>query len=304
VTPVANVTSEVPTRPLVACRGNPLFSEGDSPRSIMHIEAAAGWTSLGLRELWEYRELLCFLTWRDVKVRYKQTALGVAWAFLQPFITMLLFSIFFGRLAKIPSDGVPYALFSYTALVPWMFFANGLTQASNSLVGNGRLITKVFFPRLTIPIAAVMAALVDFLLTFATLLGMAVYYGVTPTVYRLLYVPAFLALAVVTALGVGFWFSALNVQYRDVQYALPFVAQCWMLATPIAYPSRLVPEPWRTVYAINPMVGVVEGFRWALLQTGPSPGPMLIVSTVAAACVLISGAFYFRRMEKSFADVI
>jgi lipopolysaccharide transport system permease protein len=276
----------------------------ESDAELTCIQPTRGWASLGFRELWEYRELLYFLTWRDVKVRYKQTALGVAWAFLQPFVTMLLFSVFFGRLAKVPSEGVPYALFSYTALVPWMLFANGMTQASNSLLGNTRLITKVFFPRLAVPTASVMAAVVDFLIMFATLLGMTLYYGVKVRAGGLLLVIVFLAVAVITALGVGYWLSALNVKYRDVQYALPFLAQCWMFATPIAYPSSLLPAQWRALYALNPLVGVVEGFRWAVLGVGSAPGVMFLVSGIAAVAVFISGTIYFRKTERGFADII
>jgi lipopolysaccharide transport system permease protein len=285
-------------------RGEVIISEIAHSRRTTRIRPSNGWAALGIRELWEYRELLYFFIWRDIKVRYKQTALGIAWAFIQPLVTMLLFSIFFGRLARVPSDGIPYALFSYTALVPWMLFANGLTQASNSLLANTRLITKVFFPRLTIPIAAVLAAVVDFFLNSFTLLGMAIYFRATPTLAGLLCAPIFVAIALLTALGVGFWFSALNVRYRDVQYALPFAAQCWMFATPIAYPSSLLPTHWKAIYAINPMAGVVEGFRWALLGTGPAPGAILFISTAAAIVVFVTGALYFRRMEKSFADII
>lgn len=271
------------------------------PPVVFEITPSKGWISLRLKELWAYRELLYFLTWRDVKVRYKQTALGAAWALIQPLATMVIFSLFFGRLAKVPSDGVPYPLFSLTGLVPWMFFSNGLSQSSNSLVGNSRLITKVYFPRLIIPMATVMAGVVDFAISFVLLLGMMVYYRVSPS-WHMAYVPLFALLAFVTSLGVGLWFSAWNVQFRDVQYVIPFVAQFWMYATPIAYPSSLLKEPWRTVYGLNPMVGVVEGFRWTVLGTTTRPGPMLIASVVAAFALLISGAFYFRRMEKTFAD--
>jgi lipopolysaccharide transport system permease protein len=273
-------------------------------KPVTRIRPASGWTSLRLEELWEYRELLGFLTWRDVKVRYKQTALGVAWAFLQPLTTMVLFSIFFGRLAKVPSDGIPYALFSYAALVPWIFFANGLTQASSSVLANTRLITKVFFPRMVIPIAAVLAGTVDLVIMFGSLLGLEAYFGFRPAAIGLVFLPILIAVALATALGAGFWFSALNVKYRDVQYALPFLMQCWMFATPIAYPSSLLPEPWRTVYALNPMVGVIEGFRWALLSRGPAPFVILLISTGVSAALLISGAFYFRRVERGFADII
>jgi lipopolysaccharide transport system permease protein len=270
---------------------------------VLRIEPSKGWVSLMLHELWEYRELLYFLTWRDIKVRYKQTALGAAWAIIQPLFTMLVFSLFFGRLAKVPSDGIPYPIFAFTALVPWTFFVNGLAQSSNSLVGSSNLITKVYFPRLTIPISAVLSGVVDFAIAFLVLLGMMAWYRVMPSL-NMLWLPLFLLLAFVTALGVGLWLSALNVQYRDVRYILPFVTQFWMFATPIAYPSTLLTEPWRTVYGLNPMVGVVEGFRWALLGAGTAPGPMILVSSVASLLILIGGALYFRRMEKTFADVV
>lgn len=266
------------------------------------IQPSHGWVSLGLRELWDYRELLYFLIWRDVKVRYKQTALGVAWAIIQPLFTMLIFSLFFGRLAKVPSDGVPYPLFSYTALVPWSFFAHGLAMASNSLVGSANLLKKVYFPRLTIPIAAVLSGAVDFLLAFALLLLLLAKYDRFPTL-NVLWLPLFLLLALITSVGVALWLSALNVQYRDVAYVVPFLIQLWLFATPIAYPSSLLPEQWRSVYALNPMVGVVEGFRWALLGTDTAPGLMAGVSFVASLTILVSGAFFFRRMEKTFADV-
>ncbi len=222
---------------------------------------------------------------------------------LQPLLTMLVFALFFGRLAKVPSDGVPYSLFAYTALVPWTFFATGLTMASNSLVGSANLITKVYFPRLTIPLATVLAGLVDFALAFPVLFGLMWWYGVTPTV-QVVWLPFFAALAFITALGVGLWLSALNVEFRDVRHVVPFLTQLWMFATPIAYPSSLLPEKWRVVYALNPMVGVVEGFRWALLGTATRPGPMVLVSALAAVALLIGGAFFFRRMERTFADVV
>jgi lipopolysaccharide transport system permease protein len=270
---------------------------------VIRIEPSTGWVSLKLRELWEYRELLYFLTWRDVKVRYKQTVLGAAWAIIQPFFTMVVFSVFFGRLAKVPSDGIPYPIFSYTGLVPWTFFAHGLNQASNSLVHHSGLIKKVYFPRLAMPIARLLAGTVDFVLAFIVLLGMMLYFGIVPTV-NVLWLPSFLLLALVTALGVALWLSAMNVQFRDVGYTVPFITQFWMYATPIAYPSSLLSEPWRTLYGINPMAGVVEGFRWALLGTDTAPGPIVIVSSLAALALLVSGAFYFRRMEKTFADVV
>ena len=268
---------------------------------VVVIEPSRGWIGLRLRELWKYRELLYFLAWREVKVRYKQTAIGVLWALIQPLFTMLVFSVFFGNLAKMPSDGIPYPIFSMTALVPWNFFANGLSQSSNSLVSSANLITKVYFPRLVIPISAILSGVIDFLIAFALLLGMMFYYQVLPTM-AIFWLPGFLLLALVTALGVGLWLSALNVEYRDVRYTLPFLTQFWMFATPIAYPSSLLAEPWRTMYGLNPMVGVVEGFRWALLGNGNAPGAMFAVSTFAALVVLVTGAFYFRRMEKTFAD--
>lgn len=275
---------------------------GSAP-PITVIEPSRGWVSLKLGELWAYRELLGFLIWRDVKVRYKQTVLGAAWAIIQPFFTMVVFSLFFGNLAGVPSDGLPYPIFSYAALVPWGFFAGGLGNASNSLVGSANLITKVYFPRLVVPIATVLGGVVDFLLAFVVLLGMMLYFRIVPTM-NVIWLPAFLLLALITALGVGLWLSAMNVQFRDVRYIIPFLTQLWLFATPIAYPSSLIPAPWRPLYGLNPMVGVVEGFRWALLGVESAPGPMIAVSTLAALTLLVSGAFYFRRMEKTFADVV
>jgi lipopolysaccharide transport system permease protein len=269
---------------------------------VLRIKPSTGWVSLKLRELWEYRELLYFLIWRDVKVRYKQTVLGAAWAIIQPFSTMVVFSLFFGKLAKIPSDGIPYPIFSYTALVPWTFFANGLGKASTSLVGSSSLIKKVYFPRLCIPIASVLSGIVDFILAFTVLIGMMFYYGLAPTT-NVIWLPFLMVLSFSTSLGVSLWLSAMNVQFRDVQYIIPFLTQFWLFATPVAYPSSLLSEPWRTLYGINPMVGVVEGFRWALLGTRTAPGPIIIVSSLVALLLLVSGALYFRRMEKTFADV-
>jgi len=266
------------------------------------IRPSRGWVALNLRDLWLYRELLYFLTWRDIKVRYKQTVLGAAWAILQPFFTMVVFSIFFGRLAQVPSDGIPYPIFAYCALVPWSYFAGALDRAGNSLVGSANLITKVYFPRLAIPISAVLAGLLDFGIAFVVLLGMMFYYGTAPTA-AVLTLPLFLLLAIATALAVGLWLSALNVQYRDVRYTIPFLTQLWLFATPIAYSSSLVPEQWRALYGLNPMAGVVEGFRWALLGKEP-PGPLLAVSVIVVLLLLIGGLYYFRRMEKTFADVV
>lgn len=270
---------------------------------VTYIRPAQGWVSLKLDELWEYRELLYFLCWRDIKVRYKQTALGAAWAIIQPFFTMVVFSLFFGRLAQIPSDGIPYPLFAYAALVPWSFFAHSLSSSSNSLVDSANLLRKVYFPRLAIPLATVLSGVIDFAIAFVVLLGMMLLYGRTPTANSL-WLPLLLLLALTTALGVGLWLSALNVQYRDVRYTIPFLTQFWLFATPIAYPSSLLSEPWRTLYGINPMVGVVEGFRWALLGTATAPGPIIVVSALAAVGMLVSGAYYFRQMEKHFADVV
>ena len=267
------------------------------------IEPVEGWTALGLRELWSYRELIGFLVWRDVKVRYKQTALGAAWALIQPALTMVVFTLFFGRLAKVPSDGVPYPIFSFAALVPWSLFAFGLTQATNSLVGNQQLVTKVFFPRLAIPLGAVLSGLVDFALALLTLAAMLLWYHIPPTSH-IVWLPLFSALCVITSLGAGIWLAALNVQYRDIRYVLPFLTQLWLFLTPIAYPSSLLREPWRTVYGLNPMSGVVEGFRWALVGTNTPPGAMTLVSTVAAVVMLCAGACYFRRMERTFADIV
>jgi lipopolysaccharide transport system permease protein len=271
--------------------------------TVLRVAPSRGWVSLKLGELWAYRELLYFLVWRDIKVRYKQTALGAAWAVIQPFFTMVVFSLFFGRLGKMPSDNVPYPIFAYAALVPWTFFANGLTESSNSLVGSANLIRKVYFPRLAVPVAAVLAGLVDFAVAFAVLVGMMLYYGVAPTA-NIIWLPLFLLLALAAALGTGLWLSALNVQFRDVRYVVPFITQFWLFATPIAYPSSLLPEPWRTLYGLNPMAGVVEGFRWTLLGTNTKPGAMVALSALVALLLVAGGAFYFRRMEKTFADVV
>lgn len=270
---------------------------------VIQIRPSRGWMSLDLRELWNFRELLYFLTWRDIKVRYKQTVLGSSWAIIQPFMMMVVFSLVFGRLANIPSDGLPYPIFAFSALVPWAFFATGLSQASNSLVASAQMLKKVYFPRLAIPIGCVIAGTVDFILAFLVLLGMMLFYGIVPTA-NIVWLPFFLLLAFITALGVGLWFSAMNVLFRDVRFTIPFVTQLWLFSTPIAYPSSLLSEPWRTLYGINPMVGVVEGFRWALLGTDTAPGMMVGVSSLVAVLLLTGGLFYFRRMEKSFADVV
>lgn len=273
------------------------------PIPVVRIEPTQGWVSLKLRELWDFREMAFFLVWRDVKVRYKQTVLGAAWAIIQPLFTMLVFSIFFGKLAKMPSDGIPYPIFSYAGLVPWNFFAQALGHSSDSLLSSANLIRKVYFPRLVIPVAAVCGGVVDFCISFSVLLIMMVIYGV-PVTLRLLWLPPLLLLALVTALGVGLWLSALNIQFRDVRYTVPFITQFWMYATPVVYPSSLLSEPWRTVYGFNPMVGVIEGFRWALLGTNTAPKAMILVSAAASVLILIGGAHYFRRLEKRFADLV
>jgi lipopolysaccharide transport system permease protein len=267
------------------------------------IRPASNWSSIGLKELWEYRELLYFLVWRDVKVRYKQTALGAAWAIIQPVMMMVVFSLFFGYLAKVQSDGIPYPIFTFCALLPWQLFAHALTESSNSLVANERLITKVYFPRLVVPIAAVLGGMVDFAIAFVILLVMMFYYGIVPTP-AIVTLPAFILLAIMTALGVGLWLSALNVQYRDVRYTIGFLIQFWLFATPVAYSSSLVPEKWRPLYGLNPMAGVVEGFRWALLGKSEPPGALLGVSVAVVVLILLGGLYYFRRMEQEFADVV
>ncbi len=267
------------------------------------IVPSKGWMPVKFSELVEYRDLFYFFTWRDLKVRYKQTILGIFWAILQPLITMVIFSLFFGRLANVPSDGLPYPIFSYTALVPWTFFANGVTQASNSLVQNANMIKKIYFPRLIMPVSAVLGGLLDFALAFLVLLGMMVFYRIYPTA-NVIWLPVFLLLAIITTIGVSMWLSALNVLFRDIRYIVPFLMQVWLFLTPIAYPSSLIPEKLQPLYGLNPMAGVVEGFRWALLGTDSFPGPMLLVSFMVAVFFLISGVYYFRRMEKSFADII
>jgi len=288
---------------------NNITSTAQSQEEVIILKPTHGWSALNLGDLWHYRELIYFLIWRDIKVRYKQTALGAAWAIIQPFFTMVVFTIFFGKLAKVPSDNVPYPIFSYTALLPWGLFAKSLSDAGRSMVANRSMITKVYFPRLVIPIASVLSGLVDFAIAFIVLIGMMIYYSFTGQFqfefsWALLTLPFFLLLALITALGVGLWLSALNVIYRDINYILPFLTQFWLFITPIAYPSSMIPEKWQMVYALNPMAGVVEGFRWALLGVDTAPGLMLAVSTTIAMLLLVSGLFYFRRMERTFADMV
>lgn len=267
------------------------------------IRPTRGWRALNLGDLWHYRELIFFLTWRDIKVRYKQTVLGIAWAVIQPVFTMLVFSVFFGRLAGMPSEGLPYPIFAYCALLPWQLFAYALTESSNSLVANQNLITKVYFPRLIIPMSAVLAGLVDFMIAFAVLVGMMAYYRIVPT-QAALFLPLLVLFTVSLAMGVGLWLSSLNVRYRDVRYAIPFLTQVWLFSTPIAYPSAIIPEQWRALYGINPMSGIVEAFRWALLGTGKVPVALLAVSILMTVAILMSGLYYFRRMECTFADTV
>jgi len=277
------------------------LSFSHAPSAIVRIEPPSGWFDLRLGEVWAYRELLYFFVWRDVKVRYKQTAIGVSWVVLQPLLTMGIFTLFFGRLAKLPSDGLPYPVFYFTALVPWTYFATALQSCTNVVVDNQRVITKVFFPRLVLPISAVVAGLVDFAIGFVVICIVVGVYGIRPGLAAL-WLPALLLLAVLTALGAGLWMSALNALYRDVRYIVPFMIQFWMFASPVAYPSSLVPERWRWLFGLNPMAGVIDGFRWSLTGHGEPPGPLLLASAGAVALVLIGGLFFFQRMESSIAD--
>ena len=261
-----------------------------------------GWVPINLGDLWKYRELLYFLTWRDIKVRYKQTALGFAWAIIQPFMMMIVFTLFFGTLAKVPSEGIPYPLFNYAALLPWTLFAEGIHRSSMSMVQDANLVRKIYFPRLIMPLSGILSPLVDFAIAFTILIGMMFFYGYAPTV-NVLWLPAFIILALLAALGVGLWLSAINVKYRDVRYVIPFLIQLWLFASPVVYSSSLLPERFQIIYGINPMAGVIEGFRWTLLGT-ESPGSLIAISVIVVIVILISGAFYFRRSEKIFADVV
>jgi len=274
------------------------------PRTII-LRPSRGFSFLDFRELWIYRELVYFLTWRSLKVRYKQTILGAVWAVLEPFLTMVVFTIFFGNLAKVGSDNIPYPIWSYAGLLPWGLFSKALSDASRSLVANSHMITKIYFPRIILPLSSILAGLVDFAIAFVVLIGMMLFYKQFPTsaVWTL---PLFLLLAMITALGVALWLSALNVKYRDVGYILPFLTQFWLFITPVVYPSSQIPEQWRLIYGLNPMTGVVEGFRWALLGINPQPTffPMLAVSAAMAIVVLFTGILYFRRMERGFADMV
>jgi lipopolysaccharide transport system permease protein len=277
-------------------------SEKGVPQTIV-IEAKRGWVPLNLRELLSYRDLLFFLAWRDITIRYKQTILGASWAIIQPFSQMVVFSIFFGLLIHVPSDGVPYPVFSYVALLPWQYFSTALSQSADSLVNNQGLISKIYFPRLIIPLASVLPALLDFVLAFSIMILLFVIYHVTPT-WNVIWLPVFLLIAMITALAVGLWISALNVMYRDFRYVVPFVIQLWFYTSPVAYSSSVVPEQWRALYSLNPLVGIIEGFRWALLGTGNFSFLQLTISTSVTLVVLISGAYFLRRMERTFADVV
>ena len=290
------VTSEAPTA------GAPPAGYLLPDEPVVRIRPSRSWVAIHVRELWAYRELLYFLTWRDVKVRYKQAALGAAWAIIQPVMTMLIFTLFFGKLVKVPSDGIPYPIFAYAALLPWTFFANAITNSGNSLVGSASLITKVYFPRLIVPAAAVCAGLVDFAIAFVVFVGLFIYYGFAVT-WEIVLFPVLVLLTAILALGVGLWMSALNVKYRDVRYALPFLVQLWMFASPVIYPSSLMPERWRWVLVINPLTGIIEGYRAALLGR-PFMWGALAYSAVASIVALIYAAYFFRHMEREFADIV
>jgi lipopolysaccharide transport system permease protein len=301
---VLDAETKVAERVETLYRDLPLVGEsrGDSEEiPWFEIRPTAGWVSLDWRELWAYRELIYFLAWREIKVRYKQTAIGVAWAVLQPLAMMLVFTIFFGRLASMPSEGIPYPLFAFAALLPWQLFSRTITEATNSLVADQRLITRVYFPRIIIPLATTISGIVDFAISAGLLVALMLFYGVVPGM-EIVWLPAFILLMLIAALGVGLWLSALNVEYRDVRYVLPFLNQFWLFVTPVVYPSSLVPERWQLLYGLNPMVGVVEGFRWALLGVGQGPSLMLAVSTVISFALFVSGIVWFQRREQTFVD--
>jgi lipopolysaccharide transport system permease protein len=274
----------------------------NTAESVIKIRAERGWAPLNLKDLWNYRELLYFLTWRQIKVRYKQTALGFLWAIIQPFTMMVVFSIFFGNLLNAPSDGIPYPLFSFAGLLPWNLFAQGLSLSSNSLVADSNLIKKVYFPRLVMPLSGILPPLVDFLFAFLVLIAMMIYYSQGISI-RILALPAFIILPMLTATGVGLWLSALNAKYRDIQYTVPFLIQLWLFASPVAYASSILPQGYQVLYGINPMSGVIEGFRWALLGTEP-PGYLLLVSAAIVIIILVTGFYFYKRSEKSFVDVL
>lgn len=270
---------------------------------ITIIQAKKGWVPIDFKELWRYRELLYFLTWRDILIRYKQTALGIAWAVIQPVLTMVIFSLVFGRFGKLPTGGVPYPIFSFVALLPWNLFASALTKATNSVVSSSNLVKKIYFPRLLIPISSTLSPLVDFLISLMVLVAMMLYYRV-PLAWPILLLPVLIIMALVIALGVGLWFATLNVKYRDIGHAIPFFIQAWMFASPVAYSINLIPERWQTLYALNPMVGVINGFRWVLLGHGEIPANTMLVSSLVGLLILVTGMFYYQRMERKFADVV
>lgn len=267
------------------------------------IEPPQRWQVLALRELWKYRELLYFLAWRDIMVRYKQTAIGAAWAILQPLLTMVVFSIIFGGLMGVPSDGIPYPVFSYAALLPWTFFAAAITRSGNSLVADANLISKVYFPRLIVPLSATLSLLLDFAIAFLILLALMTFYGLVPGI-SILTLPLFVLLALATALACGLWLSALNIKYRDVAYLIPFLVQFWLFLTPVVYPSSIIPERWRLIYGLNPMTGVIEGFRWALFGQNMLPWNLLLVSVLVVLALLVGGLIYFQSVEHEFADIV
>jgi lipopolysaccharide transport system permease protein len=272
-------------------------------RPVILIKPSRGWLSFNLKEIWAYRELLYFLIWRDVKVKYKQTIIGAAWAILQPFMTMIVFTFVFRKIAGIPSDGIPYPIFAYTALLPWNLFSGALDRSTMSLVAQSNLISKVYFPRLIIPFSATLSGLVDFMIAFVILVGMMVWYHILPTL-AVLYLPLFMILALSAALSVGLWLSAINVRYRDVGHTVPFLIQIWMFASPVAYPVSMVPAEWRLLYSLNPLAGVIEGFRWGLLGKGHPDFVVITISTIMVAALLFGGIAYFKRTEKTFADMI
>jgi lipopolysaccharide transport system permease protein len=272
--------------------------------SAVVIKPSKGLVFFSLREIWEYRGLLYFLTWRDIKIHYKQTVLGITWAVIKPLFTMVIFSVIFGQLAKLPSDGIPYPVFTYAALLPWQLFSSALTRISSSLTGNANLLTKVYFPRLIIPLSALVTGVLDFIISFIILLGLMFYYGITPTPFVFVWLPIFVFLTLLAALSVGLWFSALNVRYRDVQHMMPFLLQAWMYASPVAYSISLIPGNfWRVGYDLNPLVGIIQGFRWTLLGAN-APDKSIIVSTAIVLVLLVAGLFYFSKTEKTFADAV
>ncbi len=278
-------------------------SQNRDNKGKRRLQATKGWVPLNVKEIIFFKDLLYFLTWKEIKVRYRQTVMGMSWAIMQPFFTMVVFSIFFGRLAKIPSDGIPYPLFCYSAMLPWLLFANGVTKSANSLVGNAPLLKKVYLPRIFLPVSTIMSGIIDFFLAFIVLIGMMYYYGISLTL-NIIWLPFFMIAAVGASLGVGLILSALNVQFRDVRLLVPFLVQLWMFLTPVVYPTSLLAERWHLLYSLNPMVGVVDGFRWALLGVGSKPGIGIITSLLVVVVLLVGGVSYFCRMEKTFADVV